>query len=1009
MRLFSACLTCVVLAAPAFAADELAYGPVPGWVDARVLAQAGTRSDTPVEMLLTDTQFKLEPDSVSTYSHYALRFNNSQGLAAGNVMANWDPAFDTVTVHKVVIRRENQAIDVLGRGEKFSILRRETNLEQQTLNGQLTATLLPENLQVGDILEVEITLERRDPTLRGHMELTSNWAVPFQVEQAQMRLVTPAKARIRQRLADGLPSPTVTREDGNAISTWAFGKLAPETPPAFAPGRFLVGKTLEVSDFGSWSDVASLFQPLFEKASEIPPGSPLHEEIARIRAASNDPVTQAALALQLVEQKVRYVNLALGVGGLVPVSAPETWERRFGDCKAKTALLVGLLRELGIKGVPVLVHTEQGDGLDKRLPMVGLFNHVIVRAEIGGKTYWLDGTRTGDTRLANLEVPYYHWGLPVTEGASLVRMVPPPLREPSIETMIRTDASGGVDGPVPTAIEMVIRGDLAIAQDLILSSLDPSLRDQAVRRQLQSKLDQFEIEKVSTSYDAEAQLYRLRAEGRQKLDLNNGVYWTVVPTLGYKADFTRSGTRDLDAPVAIGYPTFSRDVQVILLPRDRVAKTTFQMDPVNTTVAGVEYRRQVTNKDGIVTIDSTRRSIKPEIPIADALASQDELRRLDKDGIWIRLSDSAPVETAEVKELIGHEPNTADDYFRAALKFLGQQDGPKALGALEKAIEMKPAMAGARLLRSQLRLGLDDLKGAREDAEAALKADPKNVQARMILAEQARREGKFEEALAQAAALAGADSASAQMTRGEILLSLDRPEEALRAFDKALEFEKDPMIHVHRAQALPVSDRDGRRKELAAALKLNPTDAPVLTELARIASQVGEHEQALRLLDQAFLRSPDNITIRHRRAIEMMHLGQEKQANKEFDAIAEKELSAEELNNLCWDKALANVALDRAIKDCDRSLAMADGRAARDSKAMVLLRQSRLEEAIAQFDLALKDGAVAASLYGRSLAYARKGDQARSDADAEEALKLAPNLERYYSQYGLVRKQAPAN
>ncbi len=701
-------------------------------------------------------------------------------------------------------------------------------------------------------------------------------------------------------------------------------------------------------------------------------------------------------------------NLALGVGGLVPVSASETWERRFGDCKAKTALLIGLLRELGIKGVPVLVHTEQGDGLDQRLPMVGLFNHVIVRAEIGGNSYWLDGTRTGDTRLSNLKVPYYHWGLPVTERASLVRMVPPPLGEPNIETVIRTDASGGVDGPVPTVLEMVVRGDLAIAQNLILSSLDPSLRDQAVRRQLQSKLDQFEIEKVSTSYDPEAQLYRLRAEGNQKLDLNKGVYWTEVPTLGYKADFTRSGTRDLDAPVAIGYPSFSRDVQIIMLPSDRVSKTKFQTDPVSTTVAGMEYRRLVTNKDGIVTIDSTRRSIKPEIPIAEALAAQDELRRLDKDSIWIRLSDSAPVEAAEVKELIGHEPKSADDYFRAAMKFLAQREGEKVLGALDKTIDMEPTMAGARILRAQLRMGLDDLKGAGEDARAALKSDPKSVQARIILAEQARRDGKIEEALVQAAALAAFDNASAQMSRGEILLSLGRPDEALRAFDKALEFEKDPIIHVHRARALPASDLDGRKREVEAALKLNPTDAPVLTQLAQVASQVGQHEQALRLLDQAFLRSPDDITIRHRRAIEMMHLGQDQQANREFDAIAEKELSAEELNNLCWDKALANVALDRALKDCDRSLAMVDGRAARDSRAMVLLRQSKFDEAIAQFDLALEDGAMAASLYGRSLAYARKGDQARSDADAKEALKLSPDLERYYSQYGLVRQLAPA-
>lgn len=97
-------------------------------------------------------------------------------------------------------------------------------------------------------------------------------------------------------------------------------------------------------------------------------------------------------------------------------------------------------------------------------------------------------------------------------------------------------------------------------------------------------------------------------------------------------------------------------------------------------------------------------------------------------------------------------------------------------------------------------------------------------------------------------------------------------------------------------------------------------------------------------------------------SIEMAHLGQEKQANREFDAIAAKELSAAEFNNLCWDKALANVPLDRALKDCDRSLEMFDDAAAPDIKAMVLLRQSRFDEAIAQFDLALKNGTMGAGL-----------------------------------------------
>lgn len=1004
MRYFWACLASTALMAPAHAADQLQYGPAPAWVAPRQLPQAApTSADAPVDILLSDTQAKLEPGTMATYSHYAIRINNPQGLVAGNIAASWDPAFDLVTIHRAVLRRGNEVIDILGGGQKFTILRREQNLEQQTLNGQLTATLQPEGVQVGDIVEVEMTAVHRDPTLREHMEMRGSLGSVVRVGLANMRMIAPAKSAIRLRTARGLAEPTVEQKGNERISTWTISPLVPDQPPAFAPNRYALGKTVDVSDYRSWNDLSALFLPLFEKASKIPANSPLQAEIARITAASADPVERTELALQLVEEKIRYVNLALGVGGLVPANTDQTWSRRFGDCKAKSALLVGLLRELGIDAVPVLVHSAEGDGLNERLPMVGLFNHVVVRATVGGKSYWLDGTRSGDSKLAALEVPVYYWGLPIVSNADLVRIMPDPATRPYVETTVRTDASAGVDKPVPTTIDMTLRGDLAIGQNLLLSALDPTLRDEALRKQLQAELDRFEVDRVSTSYDRATQIFKLHGEGRQTLDLDKGVYWTEVPSPGYKADYRRTGMRDTDAPVRISYPSYSRFVQVITVPKDRISQITFQMPPINTTVAGMEYRRTVTNAGGVVTIDATRRALKPEIPFAEAVAAQDQLRQLDKSDIWLRLSNSAPIAVAEVKELIGREPRTSSDYFDAAIKLLRKDETAQALGALNRAIEMSPASARPLAMRAQIRMGEGDLTGAQKDAEAALKLDPNDASMRALLARLLQRAGQFEAAYAQAQAMSKFDTAGAQIQRGEILLSLGRTNEALAAFDRALVYEKDPMTYVHRAGALPAADEVGRRRELDAAMKLDPSDGPTLVGLSQIASQLGDHAQALSLLDQAFLKSPDDVYVRHARAVAMLKAGKTAPAEKEFEALSAKELTAAELNGFCWSKALANVALDRALEDCNRSLAKHERAATHDSKATVLLRQSRFDEAIKEYDLAMQHGEFAAPLYGRAIAYARKGDKAKSDADAAKALQLAPEIERNYGYYGLTR------
>ncbi|WP_404482684.1 transglutaminase domain-containing protein [Novosphingobium sp. BL-52-GroH] len=66
-----------------------------------------------------------------------------------------------------------------------------------------------------------------------------------------------------------------------------------------------------------------------------------------------------------------------------PATAEETWQRRYGDCKGKTALLLALLRELGIEAQAVLANNSGNDnGLAERLPSPRMFDHVLVRARI---------------------------------------------------------------------------------------------------------------------------------------------------------------------------------------------------------------------------------------------------------------------------------------------------------------------------------------------------------------------------------------------------------------------------------------------------------------------------------------------------------------------------------------------------------------------------------------------------------------------------------------------------
>src|SRR4051794_32080372 len=156
-------------------------GPAPAWVNPQAIPPAKP-TDAPIGLVLENEQIKFEHGKLTTYTDGALKIQNAQGLAAGNLSIVWQPATDTVTVNKLVIRRGDKSIDVLASGQTFTVLRRETNLDAATLDGTLTATIQPEGLQEGDIVQLAVTTERSDPIMKGHVEgMFANWSgLPIQ-------------------------------------------------------------------------------------------------------------------------------------------------------------------------------------------------------------------------------------------------------------------------------------------------------------------------------------------------------------------------------------------------------------------------------------------------------------------------------------------------------------------------------------------------------------------------------------------------------------------------------------------------------------------------------------------------------------------------------------------------------------------------------------------------------------------------------------------------------------
>jgi tetratricopeptide (TPR) repeat protein len=1070
--------TVLALAGPAHADDKpgndkLLIAPPGAWVvPAAIPADDGQGGDAAVKILLRDEQDDLQPGRVTTYGESVFKLQTAQGLPAGAVSFAWDPATQVATVHKLQIRRGAQVIDVLAGGQTFTVVRRETNLESAVLDGQLTASIQPEGLQVGDIVDLAVSITTSDPAQGRHVELTGAAWNGVPIARAHFRAQWPSSVPMRVQPSAGLTVSKVAHKDGLASVEIAMDKVEPLVMPNGAPVRYRLGRMIEMSDLATWSGVSALMTPLFAKAEVLPADSPIQAEIARIRALSPDPKVRAEAALALVQERVRYVLLSLNDGGLVPADAATTWARRFGDCKGKTVLLLAILHALGIEAQPVLVNTMLGDGMDARLPAIGMFNHVITRATIAGRTYWLDGTRVGDRVLDGIETPDFHWGLPLVPGTTaLVAMAPPPDDRPRLTVDIAIDARNGLTIPALIHIERKMRGDEAVGTNLALANLTGDARQQALRQFWKGRYDFADPTSFTSTFDPLTRELSMGMDGTTKMDWNEGWYEADHVWVGFKADFSRDPGADKDAPYQVGYPGFTRVTETIQLP---VGTGTFTVTPgsdVDQSVAGHEYHRHARVEGDRFIVEQSERSLAPEFPAAQALAAQDTLRALAKKNVILNRPANYNGTLAEREAVMKSEPTTMPLLLKKVAVFLDVHRNDEAIATADKALALDPKSGAALALRSVgyvakgdkvhakadldaaaalapdtrevllarsyygqmahdpaqtiaaldvlLRatpgnagllldraqahhdMGHDDL--AMADADAAVKLAPQNARLRLLRANILRARGDLPGTVKEADALLAAQPKDvfSYVVASRIYDSAARPAEAMHALDGALAIKPEGYIYLNRFDIRPKTDVAGRQADLDEAFRLDPKSLATIESKAGFQGERGDWRGAVTTLSAGIASGPAGRALLVRRGVAYAKAGDKALADKDFAEARVDATTPGALNNLCWVKALAGVALERALDECSAALAQSDNAVnIMDSRAFVLLRLGRVDEALAEYNRVLtKQPGLPASLYGRALAEARKGDHAAADRDVAAALKINARVGEEFGGY----------
>ncbi len=930
--------------------DTPQYAPAPAWVTPIAPpALAGVPNQQPARWLLIDRQVRFEADAQETFTERVIRAQAPEGLQGlGNLIETWDPQTDELIINKLLILRGDQVIDVLAPaadgtpGKRFSVLRRETNLELSMLDGRLTASLQLEGLQVGDTVDFAATIRHRDPSFKGRPAVDLLPPPGLPIDRLYMRVLWPNALPVRWRKTDVLATPKLTRAGGQTELLLDMANVKTPKPPKLAPRRFLEPAQIEVSAYTTWADVSERLAPPFLHAETLSANSPLKAEAATIRAASKDPRVQASQALKLVEDKVRYVFLGEDLGGYKPVAADLTWTRRFGDCKGKTVLLVALLRELGLDAEPVLVSTGRGDGMDERLPSLLSFNHAIVQLKLNGRLYWLDATRSGDADIDRLEPPPYRWALPVTaSGAPLEPIEQPPLAAPRTFVSLRLDARQGLTAPAPAHVEVLMRGDRALLIDRAIRSSPPKDFETSQRNLWRTQFPWITVQHVSATYDPATGEAKETMDGLAELawrtdDAGRGAQFPMVlGGMGRVADLKRDPDTRADAPYAVNYPDFEQGEETLILP-DGGRGYHLEGRDIDRIVGGVRFQRTASIEGGAAVVHVATRAVAREFPANAAYTTQFGLAALASEGVSVRAPVAYNLSKQELAGVSAINPTTTEDYFKRAAELAQKWETDRALADLDEVLRREPAMPMALLGRAELYLRKGQLKAALADLDAALAAQPDNL--------------------------------GALYDRSQARLEANQPELAFADADAAIRF------------------------------------APRFTEpydnRARLYMRRGAPDKALADYNAILAIDPESLQGLVGRAKAYAALGKAELARADLAAVGE---SANVLNERCYDRAIVNLTLDVALAECDSAVQKAPASAnILDSRGFVRFRLGDLKGAVADFDAALAlNPKMPPTLFVRGLAKRRLGDRIAGDADVAAAKALDAEVVRTIADYGV--------
>ncbi|HEY5926017.1 MAG TPA: DUF3857 domain-containing protein [Kofleriaceae bacterium] len=709
-------------------------------------AKAAPNPGGDVVILRDDTDVSYDDRGRATFT-WRLVFLVTSKAGADNwdvLRGSWVPAYqDKPKVRARVIDASGRVVDLdqsLIKDEPANDAAQAVPTDRRNFEAPLP------RLAIGSIVEEQLTTIDREPLLGGGAAQSVDISGANPVHSGRITFSSPKKLRM---LAYGVPvgvKPKTQTVGGKQVTTYTFAAV-PARPEyeGFIPGDARPFPAVVATPVASWNAIAREYRSLVDKKlAEGPVTFPAEIK----KAATLDTMRELQAWLN---KQVQFTAVPFDDAAVTPSTPAEILKRGNAGARDMATLMLALLRQAGLRASLVLINTGPGRDLDRDIPAMNMFDHVLVRVQLGKTDVWIDPT-TRATPPGRL--PWYdqgRFGLVISDDANALITTPATSSADNVIREVRTfdlAESGGAKVTEVSREGGIFDADQRLwIRDTPADALRKNLTDYAIREYRATLVSHtataaddltkpFEVTVVAkdaarayTNRET-IDIYLFRTDLLDKLPDPLGDAKPDEPMRKYDLKLSSPHVYEIEnrlvVPVGFTMPTPAPDKT-----RELGTLRLVEKQRVDGRAFVVTYR-----------LDTGKARITPA-EVQKVQKAIRDLRQEDAEHLVIHhtahaLADSGKYRDAiaEVNKLIQLHPKEALHQQQLAHVLIKAGAGEPARRAARKATELEPKNADAHVVLGWVLnhdtfgkwLGFDhDRAGARVALEKARKLDPKHV------------------------------------------------------------------------------------------------------------------------------------------------------------------------------------------------------------------------------------------------------------------------------------------